>query len=126
MKFSIVFASIALAGFCSAINAAVPNKIAVFSTEQSNGSISIGEKSSYTKTLEVTINNLSNKDVDLSSLCLNILGPDNKQFKLDTVDEILVKGTLKSGKAVKGMALFSSEDSSIYKETLIKISDDCK
>lgn len=126
MKVTTIAASLALASFCFAANAATPDNIAVYSTEQSNGSMSVGGKNAYTKTFTVAVAKLSGNDIDLSKLCLKAYSPDNKEFKLDTVDEILSTGILKKGETVKGIAVFSSENDAVFKAALIKISDDCK
>ncbi|MFT8210205.1 MAG: DUF4354 family protein [Symbiopectobacterium sp.] len=126
MKISAIVASFALVGFCFTANAATLNNIVVYATAQSNGSMSVGDKSAYTKTFEVVVAKLSGKDMDLSKLCLKAYTPDNKAFKLDTVDEALTTGMLKDGKPVKGIATFASEDDAVFKAALVKTSDDCK
>lgn len=126
MKISAIVVSFALTGCCFAANASAPDNIAVYSTEKSNGSVSIGEKHFYTKTFEVAIAKLAGNDVDLSKLCLKAYSPDNKEFKLDTVAEVLSAGILKEGHPVKGIAVFSSENNNVSKAALIKISDNCK
>ncbi|HEN3636759.1 DUF4354 family protein [Yersinia enterocolitica] len=126
MKISTIAAFFALASFCSAVNAATPVNVAVYATEKSNGSMSVGGKNAYTKTFDIVVANLSGKDIDLSKLCLKAYSPDNKEFTLDTVDEVLTKGTLKEGKSVKSFATFASENDAVYKAALIKISDNCK
>ncbi len=126
MKVSSIIASLALAGFCFAANASTPGHVAVYATEQSQGSISIGDKTTYTKTFEVSIATLSSNTVDLSKLCLKSYSPDKKEFKLDTVDEVLTSGSLKEGKPVKGIAVFASDNDAVFNAALVKISDDCK
>ncbi|MDR6367009.1 DUF4354 family protein [Enterobacter sp. SORGH_AS_0287] len=126
MKVSTVIVSLTLAGFCFAANASIPRNIAVYATEQSQGSISIADKTAYTKSFEVSIAKLSAENVDLSKLCLKAYSPDKKEFKLDTVDEVLTSGFLKEGKPVKGIAVFASENDEVLKAALVKISDDCK
>ncbi|MDX7988257.1 DUF4354 family protein [Xenorhabdus sp. 12] len=126
MKLYAVTAFFALVGFCFAANATTPDNIAVYSTEKSNGSVSTGSKYFYTKTFEVAIANLAGKDVDLSKLCLKAYSPDNKAFSLDTVDEKLSTGTLKNKAMTKGFAVFASENDSVFKAALVKLSDDCK
>ncbi|WP_336819454.1 DUF4354 family protein [Cedecea sp. MMO-103] len=115
-----------LAGFCVAAQAVVPVNVAVYATEKSYGSMSVGGKNSYTKTFDIVVANLSGKDIDLSKLCLKAYSPDHKEFTVDTVDEVLTEGTLKDGKSVKSFAVFASENDAIFKAALIKISDNCK
>lgn len=55
MKVSAIFASLTLAGLCFAANACTPSNVAVYATEQSQVSISIGDKTAYTKTFEVSL-----------------------------------------------------------------------
>ncbi|HAI06603.1 MULTISPECIES: DUF4354 family protein [Pantoea] len=126
MKFSTIVASLTLAGMGFAANAVTPGNVAVYATEQSQGSVSIGDKTSYTKTFEVSIANLSGDPVDLSTICLKAYTPDNKEFKIDTVDEALTTGSLKQGKPVKGIAVFADEQDVVLKAALVKISDECK
>ncbi|HEI8723198.1 DUF4354 family protein [Serratia marcescens] len=126
MKISTIITSLTLAGFCFAANASTLSNVAVYATEQSRGSVSIGDKTVYTKTFEVSIAKLSADTVALSKLCLKAYSPDNKEFKLDTVDEILTSGFLKEGKLIKGSAVFASENDAVLKAALVKISDDCK
>ncbi|MFP2423389.1 DUF4354 family protein [Pseudescherichia vulneris] len=126
MKVSAIIASLTLTGFCFAANASLPGNIAVYATEQSQGSISIADKTAYTKTFEVSMANLSGNNIDLSKFCLKAYSPDKKEFKLDTVDEVLTSGSLKEGKPVKGIAVFASENEEVLKAALVKISNDCK
>ncbi|WP_440864354.1 DUF4354 family protein [Symbiopectobacterium purcellii] len=126
MKVSMIVATMVLAGFSFAANASMPDNIAVYATAQSNGSISIGSKMVYTKSFEVAVVKLSGDDVNLSTLCLKAYSPDNKAFRLDTVDEALTTGILKEGKPVKGIAMFASENATVLDAAVVKITDDCK
>lgn len=126
MKTSTIIVSLALTGFCFAANAANTDNVAVYATEQSQGSVSIGGKDAYTKTFEVALAKLSGDSIDLTKLCLKAYSPDNKEFKLDTVDEKLGAGLLKEGEIVKGIAVFASENDAVFKAALVKISDACK
>lgn len=126
MKTSTIIISFILVGLGFAANATEPDNIIVYSTAKSNGSMSVGNQSSYVKTFDVAMANLSNNDIDLSKLCLKAYSPDNEEFYLDTVDETLSSGILKKGKQVKGVAVFSSDNNAISKAALIKISDYCK
>ncbi|MGP2733830.1 DUF4354 family protein [Serratia bockelmannii] len=126
MKFSTIVASLALAGFCFAANASTSDNLAVYATVKDTGSMSIAGKSVYTKTFEVALAKLSGSDIDLSKICLKAYSPDNKEFKLDTVDGELVTGMLATGKMVKGIAVFESENADVLKAAMVKVSDDCK
>ncbi|MGQ5837765.1 DUF4354 family protein [Serratia sp. IR-2025] len=126
MKVFVIIASLTLAGFCLAANASTLGDVAVYATEQSQGSISMGGKTAYTKTFEVSIVALSAGTVDLSKLCLKAYSPDEKEFRLDTVDEVLTSDALKEGKPVKGIVVFSSENDAVHNAALVKISEDCK
>ncbi|EHM49118.1 DUF4354 family protein [Yokenella regensburgei] len=125
MKFSHIAASVILSGFCFSAYASPTDNIAVYSTEKSNGSISIGGQSVFTKTFEVELAKLSGDTVDLSKLCLKAYSAKNKEYKLDTIDEEIATGMLKYGRPTKGIAVFASEDSEILQATLVKISADC-
>lgn len=102
------------------------SNIAVYSTEKSTGSITIGNNAIYTKTFEVSLANLTSENVNLSNFCLKAYSPDLKVFKLDTVDESLTSGSLSRQKPVKGIAMFSSDSNAVYNAHLIKISNNCK
>ncbi len=101
-------------------NSSTPSNVAVYATEQSQGSISIGDKTAYTKTFEVSLAKLSADTVDLLKICLKAYSPDKKEYKLDTVDEVLTSGSLKEGKQVKGIAVFTSENDDVLKAALRK------
>lgn len=116
--FSLIFIS----GFCFADN---NHKAAVYATEKNNGSISADGKNVYTKTFEVTLGNIYSNDIDLSKFCLKAYTSDNKEFTLDTVDEVLTTGILKQGESVKSFAMFSSSDEAILKASIVKITGNC-
>ncbi|WP_337261872.1 MULTISPECIES: DUF4354 family protein [unclassified Serratia (in: enterobacteria)] len=99
--------------------------VAVYATQQQQGSASIGNHSFHTKDFTVSLANLSDKNIDLNKLCLQAFAPDDKKFKLDTVDETLTVGILKPKALVKGLATFSSSDNSVYQASLVKITDQC-
>lgn len=126
MKFLTIAGALSLTVLCTAANAATSDDIAVYATAKSQGSVSVGGKDVYTKTFDVSVAKLPGDTVDLSKFCLKAYSPDNKVFKLDTVDEKLSRGVLKAGKPVKGIAVFASETDAVYQAALVKISDDCK
>jgi hypothetical protein len=99
--------------------------VAVYSTQQEQGSAAIGSKVFYTKSFIVSVANISDKTLDLSKLCIQVFSSDGKAFKLDTVDEKLASGSLKPNVMVKGEAVFTSSDESVYKASLVKINDKC-
>lgn len=106
--------------------AAAIDSVVVYSTQKNDGSTSIGAKSYYTKDFNVSIANLSDKEIDLSSLCLIAYSPDGKAFALDTVSDELAQKKLKPKAMVEGDAVFSSKDSSVYSAAMVKIADSCK
>lgn len=99
---------------------------AIYATQISNGSVSIINKGFYTKKFDVSIVNLSDGEMDLSSRTLIASSPAGDIFKLDTVEESLVSGKLGSMKMAKGFAVFSSEDDSVYLATMVKFDKVCK
>lgn len=125
MKKINLIVSILLSSCCFATFAVTLDNIMVISTEKSQGSISAGEKNFYTKQFDISLAN-NGKTINLSNTCLKAFNADGKEFKLDTIDEKLTKGELKKGKSLKGMAIFSSDDESVYAANLVKISDSCK
>lgn len=108
------------------VNAASQTNIAVYSTEKSIGSIYLDGKIVYTKTFDVLLANFSIDETDLSKYCLKAYSPDNKEFLLDTVGEELTNKILKKGDSVKSFAMFSSENTSVYKAAVIKLTNKCQ
>lgn len=85
--------------------AAVPNGVTVFATQKETGCISTAKTSSYTKTFDVTVANLSEKEFDLSKYCFKaVLG--SKEFKVDTIDENLHSKVLKNDESIQKVSLF--------------------
>lgn len=125
MKISIIATALVLAVSGFAANASTVGDIAVYATEKSQGSISIGTKDTYTKTFEIALAKLSGNDIDLSKTCLKAYAKNNQEFKLDTVDEALASGVLKKGNMVKGIAVFADNNDAILNAALVKISDNC-
>jgi Domain of unknown function (DUF4354) len=126
MKMKQILAVIALSATSFIASAATGNSISVYATQGSLGSISTDTGSGHTKRFDILLANTGDKAVDLNKICLNAYAPDGKKFELDTVDETLVSGSLKPNVPVKGFAVFSSQDDSVYKSTLVKASTDCK
>ncbi|AHK21492.1 hypothetical protein BF17_21125 [Yersinia similis] len=124
-KYILSVATLCLVSF-TGLAATITNSVTVYATQQNKGSISIGDKSYYTKDFKVFIANLSDNEIDLSSLCLAVHSPDGKTFKLDTVDETLIQGKLKPQAMVEGVAVFSAEDDSVYRAAIVKVTDKCK
>lgn len=125
MKVSHLIIASALSVCSLPVLAADTDSVAVYATQQQQGSASIGTHTFHTKDFSVSLANLSDKNIDLSKLCLQAFTPDGKIFKLDTVDEKLSVGILKPKASVKGLATFSSSDDSVYKASLVKITDKC-
>ncbi|WP_431222818.1 DUF4354 family protein [Serratia sp. L9] len=126
MKTHYLTAALVLGVFSLPVLAANTEAVAVYATQQNQGSVAIGNQVFYTRDFTVSVANLSDKNVDLSKLCLQASSADGKVFKLDTVDEKLTSGFLKPKAMVKGLAVFASSDESVYKATLVKISDKCQ
>lgn len=126
MKPFIMAALVAMAGSGFTANAAVPDNAAVYATEQSKGSLSIGGRDAYTKTFEVVVANLSDRAIDLSTLCLRAIAPDHQEFTPDTLDEKLTKSVVKKAQSVKGAAVFASDNAAVLQAALIKLTDDCE
>lgn len=101
------------------------DKILVYSAEQSNGSVSVGQRWAYTKNLEINLINMGDSELELSAVCFRATSPEHKTFKLDTIDEKLTTGVLKPKQLIKGNITFASESLSIHKSILISLSDKC-
>lgn len=114
-----------LLGIASSV--AAEDNIAVYATEKAKGTVSMGEKNTYTRTYDVSVANLTSNDIDLSKFCLKaIASGSHQEFKLDTLDETLVRGTLKMSNVASGIAVFASESDAIYQPVLVKISTHCQ
>ncbi|ADW76670.1 conserved hypothetical protein; putative exported protein (plasmid) [Rahnella aceris] len=110
---------------CYAALAATPENVLVLSTQKVTGSLSVGAETVYTKTFDVTVANLSGKDIDLSTMCLKAYSQEKYEFKLDTVGGVLARGIVKAGQSVKSTAVFAAQDDAVYQATLVKITDEC-
>ncbi|ASV33221.1 DUF4354 family protein [Candidatus Hamiltonella defensa] len=125
MRKKIFIASILLAGCCLTAAAKTVDKIIVFSTEKSKGAFSIGRQQTYTKTFDIALSNNSQQDIELSTSCLKAFDSNGKEFKLDTVDEKLIPNKLKKGELVKGIAMFVSDDASVYGANIVRLVKEC-
>ncbi|PKH22414.1 hypothetical protein CIG19_14035 [Enterobacterales bacterium CwR94] len=126
MKSSHVFIVLAMLASSFSVSAKAPADIAVFATEKSQGSMSIGDNSAYTRTFEVTLANLADKSIDLSKRCLKAYLHDKTELQLDTLDEKLMTNTLAAGTSIKGIAVFSSTNENIFSAAQVKISEHCQ
>lgn len=121
-----ISAIIILGSMILPVKASKVGNILVYSSEQSNGSVSIGKRWAYTKNVEVNVINMSNSELDLSTVCFRSFSPEQKEFKLDTIDEKLTKGILKPKQIIRGSLMFASDKTSIHQSVLIKLSDECR
>ncbi|WP_425474551.1 DUF4354 family protein [Shewanella frigidimarina] len=105
---------------------AIDNDIIVYSTQMEQGAAVIMGKVYYTKKFQVSIFNLSQKNIDLSSSCLKAYTSDNKVFDFNTVDNTLLIDTLEPMNITEGYVNFRFTDESIYFATVIKVDINCK
>ncbi len=108
-----------------AANASDSQKFVVEATAGQTGSFSVGARSYYTKTFDVSLWLESGDSIDLSKYCLKAYSPDNTEFKLDVVEYTLTSGTLTKDASVKGFATFSSDRADVLSAAMVKITD-CK
>lgn len=126
MKCKILFASLMFA-FSFADNAEIPLDSAVlFSTQKNQGVVWTSEKAAYFKSFNASLLNGGKKDIDLSKICYKAYDSKGNSYQLDTIDEKLSQGLLKSGKSVQGFYQFVSEDEGVYGASLVKALLDCK
>ncbi|HCR3333856.1 TPA: DUF4354 family protein [Morganella morganii] len=131
MKISTVISAFILIGLSFTANAiktystSNPEDIMVYSSVKSDGSRTIGSQYTYIKTFNVALSNVSDDNIDLSELCLKAYTIDNEEFSIDSADDALTQGILVSGKQVKGIAVFSSDNPDILKSALVTISKHC-
>lgn len=125
MKVKSLLSVLAFSSISLIAHAAETDNLAVYSTQQDKGATSLGKQSFHTKSFDVTLANIGDKDADLSKLCLKAYNGHGKPFKLDTIDETLTTEKLAPKKTLKGIAVFASNDESVYDASLVKLSDDC-
>lgn len=126
MKALHLTAALVLGVFSLPVLAGNTQNVAVYATQDNQGSVAMGQHVFYTKDFTVSVANMSDKDIDLAKLCLVASSADGKVFKLDTIDEKIATGVLKPKALVKGQAVFASDDESVYKAALVRISDKCQ
>ncbi len=124
MKFNILLI-LAILTLTSEMATASVNDIAVYAEEKSRSSVFVAEQTSYTKTFEVTLKNMSEKVISLSGLCIKGVSSDGKEYVMSPVGNDIMKGMLQPQKTVRGILSALGDNSAIHKITLAKPSDDC-
>ncbi|ULH09885.1 DUF4354 family protein [Serratia marcescens] len=126
MKIKQLLAAIVLSTTTFIASASVGDSIKLDAKQGSQGVMNIAGKTVYTQRFDIILTNQGNKAVDLRKVCLTAYTPKGKKFALDTVNEELIEGVLKPRASVKGFAVFTAYDASVYKATKVKIVDNCK
>ncbi|EHJ8506518.1 DUF4354 family protein [Salmonella enterica subsp. diarizonae serovar 47:k:z53:[z84]] len=124
MKINILLI-LAMLSLTSEMATASVNDIAVYAVEKSRSSVFIAEQTSYTKTFDVTLKNMSEKVISLSGLCIKGISSDGKEYIMSPVENNLMKGMLQPQKTVKGVLSVLGDTTAIHKVILVKPSDDC-
>ncbi|HBC0988751.1 TPA: DUF4354 family protein [Morganella morganii] len=126
MKISSTIVFLMLIAFGFTTNATIPVNVAVYATAESQGSISEGDKSIYTKSFNISLVPLSDdSSIDLSKHCLKAYSPDNKEFKLHIIEAVLTSGFLKD-EPIKGFAIYESDNTDVFNAAMVKITTNCK
>ncbi|EFA5471459.1 TPA: DUF4354 family protein [Escherichia coli] len=109
----------------SVAHATSVDNIAVYAVEKSRGSVSVADQNIYTKSFNVILKNLSEKDISLSDYCIKGVSPDGKEFIMSPVKDDILKNTLQAHKTVQGIFSLHGDNISVQKTALLKLSDDC-
>ncbi|AGA64181.1 hypothetical protein B488_01880 [Liberibacter crescens BT-1] len=103
----------------------VPPEVIVYAKQKETGSIFSPHKFTYTKDFDVTVVNFSQGEIDLSKYCFKaMLGM--KEFNVDTIDEKLASKKLKNGERLRGVVVFSSNNSDVTQANIVQLTDKCK
>lgn len=109
----------------SVAHATSVDNIAVYAVEKSRGSVSVADQNIYTKSFNVILKNLSEKDISLSDYCIKGVSPDGREFIMSPVKDDILKNTLQAHKTVQGIFSLHGDNISVQKTALLKLSDDC-
>ncbi|WFE75765.1 DUF4354 family protein [Roseinatronobacter sp. S2] len=121
----------AIPGIMAAVLLALPtiamsnDQLAVLAVDRSTGSMTMGDVVAYTKTFDLSLTNTSDSAVDLAETCLFAQTTSGERFGLDTVDEVLISGSLNAGDIVTGSASFGSDNDMVLEVTSVHVSDNC-
>ncbi|EIY5162707.1 DUF4354 family protein [Klebsiella variicola] len=99
--------------------------IAVYAVEKSRGTVSIAEQHIYTKSFNVILKNLSDKDITLSNYCIKGISPDGREFIMNSIKDNILKNILPAHKISQGLFSLHGNNISVQKVALIKLSNDC-
>ncbi|MCI4604634.1 DUF4354 family protein [Pseudomonas fluorescens] len=102
MSYRFLLSSLACV-FSFVANAEVPLDSAVlYSNQKDQGVVWTNGKTMYYKSFKASLLNVGVKDIELSGLCYKAYDAKGNSYELDTIDEKLSQGFLKSGKTVQG------------------------
>ena len=104
---------------------AIADEVSIIATPRSESATSLGGETFFSQTFDVTLTNVGEKEIDLTTLCLAARDSSGKEFHLDTIQNTLTSGTLKPGTNIKGFAGFAGPDESVYKARAVVISGNC-
>lgn len=113
---------------CTSINSYAANQsenVIVYANPDKIGSRTIGDQVYYSKTFNVMLFNATNKAVDLSKGCFQLVSKKDVKAELDTIHEKLITGKLSPNSNVKGFVEFLSENDSIYDAKAVKFKKSC-
>lgn len=99
--------------------------VMVRASQGERSAISVGDKSFYVKSFNVEVLNVGPQPVDLSKVCFKAYDKGGKEFKVDTIDEVLTTGTLKAQGHIKSFIEFASENDGVFDAQIVKLSSKC-
>lgn len=100
-------------------------KVAVYAVEKSRGTVSVAEQHIYTKSFNVILKNLSDKDIKLSDYCIKGISPDGREFIMNSIKDDILKNILPAHKTAQAIFSLHGNNISVQKVALIKLSNDC-
>ncbi|QYM73837.1 DUF4354 family protein [Pseudochrobactrum sp. Wa41.01b-1] len=124
--FSVLCASVAGSAYATPKSFNEADAVIVNSKLRNQSVMAVGDKLQFSKTFDVIIMNGSAKPLNLSAGCFKAVMPDKTELPVDTIEKVLMKGTLKHGENLKGFVSFSSPDESVYNAQAVKFLPSCK
>lgn len=124
--FSVLFISAAGGAYAASKPFNEADAVIVNSKLRHQSVMAIGDKLQFSKTFDVTVMNGGEAPLNLKAGCFKAVMPDKTELPVDTIEKVLMRGTLKNGENLKGFVSFSSPDDSVYSAQAVKFLPVCK
>ncbi len=124
--FSVLCVSVAGSAYAAPKSFNEADAVIVNSKLRNQSVMVIGDKFQFSKTFDVTIMNGSETPLNLKAGCFKAVMPDKTELPVDTIEKVLMRGTLKHGENLKGFISFSLPDESVYNAQAVKFLPSCK